>query len=173
MLDCRCKKFRSEISNLKSEIEREKGRDKMEFRDFSLYVNQTKVGRFAEDLGRGEITATVCRKCGKKYYPPRADCSECMGSEMDWVSLEGKGTLISYTTIYVPPDHFAIRQPSMPFCAVRLEPCPMGLLEVEDGLRVMGWIPKVDPGQIQTGMRLKAVPQSLPNGRVTIVLEAL
>ena len=145
----------------------------MEFRDFSLSVSQVKVRRFAEDLGRGRISATVCRKCGKKYYPPRADCSECMGNEMEWISLEGMGTLVSYTIIYVPPDRFAARQPSMPFSHVRFESCPVGLLEVEDGLRIMGWIPKIDPKKIRTGMKCRAVPRTLPDGRVTIVLEPI
>jgi uncharacterized protein len=145
----------------------------MEFRDFSLFVNQTKVGRFAEDLEGGEITATVCKGCGKKYYPPRADCSECMGNEMDWVPVEARGTLISYTIIYVPPDHFAVRQSSMPFSTIKFEPCPVGLLEVEDGLRVMGWIPKIDSKQLRTGIKLRALPQKLADGRVTIILEAL
>jgi len=38
----------------------------MEFRDFSLFASQAKVSRFAEDLGRGRITATVCRKMRKE-----------------------------------------------------------------------------------------------------------
>ena len=143
----------------------------MEFRDFSLYVNQTKVGRFAEDLKQGKITATVCRKCGKKYYPPRSDCSECMGNEMEWTPLDGVGALVSYTIIHVPPDRFAARQSSMPFSKVRFEPCPVGLLEVGEGLRIMGWIPRIDPKEIRTGMKCRAVAQTLPDGRVTIVLE--
>jgi hypothetical protein len=143
----------------------------MQFKDFSLYINQSKVGRFAENLAAGKITATLCKKCGRKYYPPRADCSRCMGNEMEWKPLEGTGRLISFTKIYVPPDHFAARQPLMPFSAVKFEPCPVGLLEVEDGLRIMGWIPKVDSGKLRVGMELKALPQILPDGRVTIVLE--
>jgi uncharacterized OB-fold protein len=145
----------------------------MEFKNFSLSINQTKVARFAEELAAGKIMATVCKKCGKKYYPPRADCSGCMRSEMEWKPIGGEGSLVTFTKIHVPPEHFAIRQPLMPFSSVQFEPCPVGLLEVEGGLRIMGWMPKIDLKKIRIGMKLKASPQVLPDGKVTIVLEAI
>jgi len=35
---------------------------------------------------------------------------------------------------------------------------------------VMGWIPKVDLKKIHVGMKMRASPQVLPDGRITIVL---
>jgi uncharacterized OB-fold protein len=61
----------------------------------------------------------------------------------------------------------------MPFSSIQFEPCPIGLLEVEDGLRIMGWIPKVDVKKIKVGMKMKASPQLLPDGKITIVLEPI
>jgi uncharacterized OB-fold protein len=92
---------------------------------------------------------------------------------MDWKALKGEGNLVTFTKIHVPPEHFAIRQPLMPFSGIQFEPCPIGLLEVEDGLRIMGWIPKVDLKKIKVGMKMKASPQTLPDGKVTIVLEPI
>jgi hypothetical protein len=143
----------------------------MDFKNFSLAISQTKVARFADDLAAGKIMSTVCRKCGKRYYPPRADCSECMSSDMDWKELKGEGTLVTFTKVYVAPGHFAVRQPMMPFSSVAFEPTPIGILEVEGGMRVMGWIPKVDLKKIHVGMKMRASPQILPDGRITIVLE--
>jgi uncharacterized OB-fold protein len=145
----------------------------MEFKNFSLAINHTKVGRFADDLASGKIMSTICKKCGKRYYPPRADCSACMESEMEWKPINGEGKLVTFTKIYVPPEHFAIRQPLMPFSSVQFEPCPIGLLEVEGGLRVMGWIPKVDVKKIKVGMKMKAAPFTLPDGKITIVFEPI
>jgi uncharacterized OB-fold protein len=145
----------------------------MEFKNFSLSINQTKVARFADDLAAGKIMSTVCRKCGKKYYPPRADCSGCMTNDMDWKPLSGEGKLVTFTKIHVPPLHFAIPQSPMPHSSVQFEPCPIGIIEVEGGLRIMGWIPKVNLKKIQVGMKLKASPQTLPDGKVTIVLEPM
>jgi len=145
----------------------------MEFKNFSLFINQTKVSRFADELAAGKIMSTLCKKCGKPYYPPQADCPSCMGSEMEWKELKGEGKLITFTKIHVPPEHFAFRQPLMPFSSAQFEPCPIGLLEVEDGLRVMGWIPKVDVKKIRVGMKMKASPQTLPDGKLTIILEPI
>jgi hypothetical protein len=145
----------------------------MDFKNFALSISQTKVARFAKELAEGKIMATLCKKCGKKYYPPRADCSDCMSSEMEWKPIGGEGKLVTFTKIYVPPEHFAIRQPMMPFSSVQFEPCPIGILEVEDGLRIMGWMPKIDLKKIRVGMKLKASPQTLLDGKVTIILETL
>ena len=143
----------------------------MEFKNFSLFINQTKVNRFADDLAGGKIMSTSCKKCGKQYYPPVADCSSCLGSEMEWKELKGEGKLITFTKIHVPPEHFAVRQPLMPFSSIQFEPCPIGILEVENGLPIMGWIPKMDVKKIKVGMKMKASSFTLPNGNITIVLE--
>ena len=145
----------------------------MDFKNFSLYISQTKVNRFVDELAAGKLMATVCKKCGKKYYPPMADCSNCMLSDMEWRQIQGKGTLVTFTKIYVPPDHFAIRQPLMPFSNIQFEPCPIGLLEVEDGLKIMGWIPRTDVKKIKVGMKMKASPFTLPDGKLTIVMEPI
>jgi len=145
----------------------------MEFRDFSLGLTQTKVARFASELAAGRIMATTCQRCGKRYYPPRADCSACMGSEMEWKPVGTEGTLVTFTKIHVPPEHFAIRQPLMPFSSVQFEPCPVGVLEVEGGLKIMGWMPKIEVKKISVGMKAKASPHVLPDGKLTIILEAL
>jgi uncharacterized OB-fold protein len=47
------------------------------------------------------------------------------------------------------------------------------MIEVEGGLKIMGWIPKVDIKKIKVGMRMKASPFTLPDGKLTIVLEPM
>ena len=85
--------------------------------------------------------------------------------------LEGNGIKEMQKSRVFAHDHFAVRRPLMPFSSVAFEPCPIGLLEVEGGLRVMGWIPKVDLKKIKVGTKMRAHPQILPDGRITIVLE--
>ena len=143
----------------------------MEFKNFSLFINQTKVNRFTDDLAKGRIMSTLCKKCGKQYYPPQADCPSCMGSEMEWKELKAEGKLLTFTKINVPPEHFAVRQPLMPFSNIQFEPTPIGIIRGEEGLPIMGWIPKVDIKKIKVGMRMKASPFTLPDGKITIILE--
>ena len=145
----------------------------MNFKLFSRNISQTKVSRFVDELAAGRFMATRCKKCGKEYYPPVADCSHCMESDMEWKQIRNEGKLVTFTKIYVPPEHFAVRQPLMPFSSVQFEPCPIGILEVEDGLRIMGLMPKIDVKKIRVGMRMKASPQVLLDGKVTIILETV
>ncbi len=145
----------------------------MEFKNFSLNISQTKVKRFVDELAEGRFMATVCKRCGKKYYPPQADCTSCMESDMEWRQIDPEGNLTTFTKIHVPPEHFGIPQPLMPFSNVVFEPCPIGILEVEGGLKIMGWIPKVDIKKIRVGMKMRASSSTLPDGKLTIILEPL
>ena len=142
----------------------------MELKQFSLMVNQSKVDAFADSLAQGKIMATRCKNCETEYYPPQADCSGCTGGDMEWFECPTEGKLVSFTQIMVLPEHFALPEPSVPFGKALLTPSPVGLLEVKKGLRIMGWIPKASPDSLQVGDRMKASPQVLDDGRITIIL---
>jgi len=143
----------------------------MEFRDFSLLVQHTKVRAFADGLGRGELLASRCTACGVEYYPPRSDCPQCLGSEFEWSAVTGKGRLLTHTAVFVAPRHFApdLSQ-AAPFCAYVYQPAAVGIVEMEGGLRVMGWIRGVAPEAIRVGMELEPRPEILPDGRATVTL---
>jgi uncharacterized OB-fold protein len=96
-----------------------------------------------------------------------------MQSDMEWKQISSEGKLVTFTKIHVPPEHFAVRQPLMPFSNIQFEPCPIGIIEVEGGLKIMGWIPKVDLRKIKVGMKLKASAFTLPDGKLTIILEPI
>ncbi len=141
----------------------------MEFKDFSLSVKDAKVGEFAEGLAQGKILHTQCIHCGALYYPPRGDCPGCMKGEMDWKELGGVGELVSFTSVYIPPEHFALNFESQaPFSGYEYRPAPIGIVKLDGGLQVMGWIP--DAEGLRVGLRLRPEPRVLPDGRVTIVL---
>ena len=145
----------------------------MDFQKFSLMISQTKVASFADALEQGKIMATRCTKCNKEYYPPQSDCSHCLSQEMEWFECPTEGELASFTQIMVLPEHFALPVLSVPFAKASLTPSPVGLLETKEGMRIMGWIPKTSAGDLAVGDRMKATPQTLDDGRVTIVLERI
>jgi len=143
----------------------------MEFRDFSLLVEHTKVGEFAAGLERGVILATRCKECGRIYYPPRHDCSRCLSDQMEWIELNGTGKLVSFTAIFVPPEHFTPDlSTAAPFASYEYHPAPVGIVELKNGVRVMGWIPGIPRKELRVGMELVPMPELLPDGRATIVL---
>ncbi len=143
----------------------------MEFRDFSLLVQHTKVRGFVDGLERGELLASKCTRCGGVQFPPRSDCPDCLSEGFDWVSVNGSGRLLTYTSINVPPRHFA---PDLsgraPFSSYAYHPAPVGIVEMKSGLRVMGWICGVPAQDICVGMTLVPRPEILDDGRATIVL---
>jgi uncharacterized protein len=143
----------------------------MDFKKFSLMINETKVAPFADYLTQGRIMATRCNKCNREYYPPQSDCSQCLSQEMDWFECPTEGKLVSFTQIMVLPEHFALTELSVPFAKATLTPSPVGLLDVKEGIRIMGWIPKIMASELKVGDRMKARAQVLDDGRVTIVLE--
>ena len=142
----------------------------MEFKDFSLMVSESKVAAFAGSLAQGKIMGSRCKKCQVEYYPPQADCSSCLSDDMEWFECPTEGRLVSFSQIMVLPEHFALPELSIPFGKASLTPSPVGLLEVKEGIRIMGWIPERSASDLKVGDRMKASPQVLDDGRVTIVL---
>ncbi|HDM35943.1 MAG TPA: Zn-ribbon domain-containing OB-fold protein [Candidatus Syntrophoarchaeum butanivorans] len=56
---------------------------------------------FFEGLSEGRLYGTRCPLCEKIYCPPRAHCPStgCNLSQTEWVELEPKGVLESYTIL--------------------------------------------------------------------------
>ena len=108
------------------------------------YVSQTKINPLLSYLEKGQIAATRCKKCGRTYFPPRADCLEDRQSTMEWVVLEGKSSLITFTKVFFAPPAF---QPETPYL--------LGLSELSNGLRVFAPIsPSVDEKLLKPGKEL-------------------
>ena len=143
----------------------------MEFKDFSLLVRDTRVRGFAEGLEQGKLLGSRCKTCGLVQYPPRSDCPQCRSSEFEWMEITGQGRLLTYTSIHVTPDHFT---PDLagtaPFSAYRYVPAPVGIVEMENGLRVMGWIRGPATQATHVGMILSPRAEVLDDGRATVVL---
>jgi len=133
----------------------------MVFEKFSLYLRNTKCEKFVENLANGKITATKCKKCSTEYYPPRMDCPTCISSEMEWIEISAQGKLAAYTEIHIPPEHFTGSEPYI-----------IGLIELSNGLRIMGRILGANVEELKIGMEMKAIPREIGD-KVTIVLESL
>ncbi len=70
------------------------------------FTSQTKTNPFIDYLEQGELYATRCNPCGITFFPPRADCYSCLGSEVAWVKINPRGRLISFTRSYFAPTGF-------------------------------------------------------------------
>jgi len=70
------------------------------------FTSQTKVDVFVDYLEKGEVRGTQCKSCGTKFFPPQADCNNCLSNEMDWFKIEGVGTLLTFTRQGFAPTGF-------------------------------------------------------------------
>ena len=118
-----------------------------------------KTKLFWEKLKEGEIYATKCKKCGKLYYPPQADCPKCLTSDMEWVKLSQKGLLETYTCVQVKPQGFT-----------HYEPYIIAIARVPEGVRVMGWVENMKLEDLKVGLQLNIGTKTLPDGHLVITL---
>ena len=115
------------------------------------------IDQFYKFLMQGKLMAGKCLKCGKIHLPPRPLCDNCYGTQFEWVQVSGKGKLLTYTVIHVAPHQFQ-----------SLAPYAIGIVELEDGLKIPGMIQSIPEEQLKIGMKLQvdfstcSSPQSWP-----------
>jgi len=111
------------------------------------FTPYTKVDKFAEYLHKGKLMGTQCKKCNEKYFPPRADCIKCMSNDVKWIEYSGRGKLLSFTKIIVAPKGFTDMAPYF-----------IGIVDLEEGGRLLSWIKDIPDDEIKIGMSVKVVP---------------
>lgn len=129
-------------------------------RKLEIYYNIpiSKTKKFWDGLKEGKIYATKCKKCGKLYFPPVADCGECYSSEIEWVELSGEGELLTFTHIIVRPTSFQDQQPYT-----------VAIAQLKEGVKALAWLTEVKKKDIKIGMKVKLVPTISEHGRATYV----
>ncbi|OYT47787.1 DNA-binding protein [Candidatus Bathyarchaeota archaeon ex4484_231] len=116
----------------------------------------SKTLKFWEGIKEGKIYATKCKKCGKLYFPPAADCSACLSSEMEWVELSGEGELETFTHIIVKPASFSDEPPYT-----------VAIARLKEGVRALAWLVGVKKKDVKVGMKVKLTAKVTPEGRLT------
>jgi uncharacterized OB-fold protein len=121
---------------------------------FAFDIPTNKTAKFWDELEKGRVFGTVCKKCGKKYFPPVADCSECLDSDMDWIDLtEQEGEVETFTHVVVRPTSFAEQ-----------ETYTVAVAKLNTEVKVLAWLTGVKLGQAKVGMRVKLVGKPSPEG---------
>jgi uncharacterized OB-fold protein len=101
------------------------------------------IEQFYKFLQQGKLLAGKCLKCGKIHLPPRPLCDNCYSKEFEWVTVSGKGKLITYTVINIAPQQFQ-----------DLTPYAVGIIQLENGLKIPGMIQGITQEQLKIGMPL-------------------
>jgi len=101
------------------------------------------IEQFYKHLAQGKLMAGKCTKCGKIHLPPRPLCDNCFSQEFTWIEISGKGKLLTYTVIHVAPQQFQA-----------MAPYAVGIVQLENGLKIPGMITAIPHEQLRIGMDL-------------------
>ncbi len=61
---------------------------------------------FIDSIKSGKVLARKCKKCGELHLATVYFCQNCGNKEFENAFLEGKGSIVTYTIITVPPAGF-------------------------------------------------------------------
>jgi uncharacterized OB-fold protein/acyl dehydratase len=100
-------------------------------------------GWWWEAIDNGQLRIQTCNDCGALRHPPRPACAECQSFSWGSVESTGKGIIHSYTVIHHPP---------VPGYDI---PIPVGLVELEEGTRVIANIAGCAHDDIHIGMKVE------------------
>ena len=121
------------------------------------FTTKSKVDHFVELLEEGRVAGTRCKKCGKSFFPPRADCFNCLSAEIEWFEITGKGHLISYSKLSYAPSGF---EQDLPYI--------VAVVQFDNNIKLFGRLSKeIRPEEVEIGMALKVTPVELPRDRVS------
>jgi len=96
---------------------------------------------------RYRLMGAKCETCGKYYFPYRSLCPKCRrrGKIVD-VQFSGKGKVYTHTTIYAGPTGFEDKIPYV-----------VAIIELEEGVKVLGQIDDCDPADVKIGAKVEKV----------------
>jgi len=107
---------------------------------------------YEQFLNEEKLMGSRCQKCGALFVPPRTICIKCYANEMEWIEIKGNGKLAAFTCIAIGPP-FMIKEGYD-----RKHPYVSGVVELEEGARIVARIEGVDgskPETIKIGIPLK------------------
>jgi hypothetical protein len=98
---------------------------------------------FWEGARRGELLIQRCASCGRLRHPPGPGCAACGSLDWDTVVSSGRGTVHSYAIHHYPPV------PGFEY------PLAIGLIDLEEGTRLISNIVGIHPSAIEIGMAVQ------------------
>ncbi len=129
----------------------------------SLYTVGVAGERFLREIkNKGRFLGTVCKPCDEVYVPGKAFCEKCLARLDDWVKVGPRGTVESWTVLFVGLDGRPLKQPEI-----------VGLINLDGAsTNIIHRIAGVDPENVSIGLRVAPVfkPKAQRTGSVNDIL---
>ncbi|MFI0546554.1 MAG: bifunctional MaoC family dehydratase N-terminal/OB-fold nucleic acid binding domain-containing protein [Brachymonas sp.] len=109
-----------------------------------------------DGVNQGKLMIQRCKACQTLRHPPGPACPECQSFEWDAVESKGQGHIYSFVVMHypeVPPfDH----------------PNPIGLIELDEGTRLVGQLLGLKSNEYQIGQRVQVEFNTFNDGTMTL-----
>ncbi len=114
---------------------------------------------FWDGAKEGRILFQHCQTCGNWQPPPAPTCTNCVGVDLKFEPVEGRGTIYSYTIGFHGGDHrFAA---AIPYASIVVE------LDGAKGVLMAGNLLGVPSTEAHVGRRVEVIFEPL-NGDITL-----
>ncbi|MFI5507505.1 Zn-ribbon domain-containing OB-fold protein [Mycobacterium sp. NPDC051804] len=94
-----------------------------------------------------QLVGSRCGSCAATAFPVQQRCPRCSRGEMSEVLLPRRGTLVAWTTQGFPPG-----APYKGATGKDFVPFGVGLVQLDDVIRVEGRLTENDPAKLEFGM---------------------
>ncbi len=88
----------------------------------------------------------ACLACLRHHFPRSTTCPYCGSDRTESVDLPSEGRLWAWTAVTAPPPGY---RGEVPF--------GFGVVELPDGLRVLGRLTEADPARLSAGQQMSVV----------------
>lgn len=109
---------------------------------------------FWEHAAAGRLAVQRCLACGRHQHPPGPRCRRCGGGRLEFEPVAGRGHVHTYTVVHHPP----VEGEQMPYVVAVVE------LDHPPGIRMLGNLLGIDPGEVRVGMAVGVRFEELPGG---------
>jgi uncharacterized OB-fold protein len=109
---------------------------------------------FWEAAARHELVIQSCASCGTLRHPPRPMCPACRSTDVTWAKATGRGRVWSWVVAHPPV---------LPAFAEKV-PYNVVVIQLEEGIRMIGNIIDVPLDQITEGLEVTVTFEDLEEG---------
>ena len=114
---------------------------------FSKVCKLSAKPEFIENAKAGNVLARKCTKCEELHLATVYFCKKCGNKDFENAVIEGKGKIVTYTIMTVPPEGFE-----------EFAPYAWAVMELNDvsGVRISGFLPHITtPSDLPIGTLAK------------------